>query len=209
MSKPPQAPSATPFELSGGALCLDFANTWGNHADPASDRLRGYAQLLAFARQTGLLDGESAAKLEQRSVQRPAQAAQALSQAKELRQTLFRIFSARANCKELPPEDVETLNGVLGQALSRRRLCCADDALEWTWSPADSDDFRTPLWPIVESAAALLTSDELGRVSECDASDCNWLFVDRSRSRSRRWCSMESCGNRAKVRRHYRRHRTS
>ena len=59
------------------------------------------------------------------------------------------------------------------------------------------------LWPVAHSAAELLISDDLDRVKQCaDDRGCGWLFVDTSRNRSRRWCSMESCGNRAKVQRH-------
>jgi predicted RNA-binding Zn ribbon-like protein len=63
------------------------------------------------------------------------------------------------------------------------------------------------LWPVVRDAADLLTSKELNRVGRCADERCGWLFVDTSRNRSRRWCSMESCGNRAKARRHYRKSR--
>jgi predicted RNA-binding Zn ribbon-like protein len=63
------------------------------------------------------------------------------------------------------------------------------------------------LRPIARSAAELLTSETLSRVRECGGATCTWLFLDASRNRSRRWCSMESCGNRAKARRHYRRRR--
>jgi predicted RNA-binding Zn ribbon-like protein len=58
---------------------------------------------------------------------------------------------------------------------------------------------------ILRSAAELLTAAELPQVRECAGSDCTWLFLDRSRNRSRRWCPMETCGNRAKAHRHYRR----
>ena len=43
------------FEMIGGRTCLDFANTWGDRRRPASDRLHGYADLLAFARQAAIL----------------------------------------------------------------------------------------------------------------------------------------------------------
>jgi hypothetical protein len=43
------------FDLSGGALCLDFANTWEDRERPETEKLRGYDALLAFARQTGLM----------------------------------------------------------------------------------------------------------------------------------------------------------
>ena len=60
------------------------------------------------------------------------------------------------------------------------------------------------VWPVARSAADLLTSDLLSRVRRCeDDRGCGYLFIDTSRNRSRRWCSMESCGNRAKARRHY------
>lgn len=203
-----EATAAGPFELSGGALCLDFANTWGNHADPGSDRLLSYDHLVAFARQTGLLDERTAAAISRAAVDSPERADAALSIARELRQALYRIFSARARGRDLPPSDVERVNGLLGEALSHRRLRPREDGLEWGWSEVDPDDLQFPIFPVVESAAALLTSRDLGRIRECDAGDCNWLFLDRSRSRSRRWCSMTSCGNRAKARRHYRRRKS-
>lgn len=57
------------------------------------------------------------------------------------------------------------------------------------------------------SAAELTTTDELERVKMFEGGACGWLFVDLSRNRSRRWCSMEDCGNVIKARRHYARHR--
>jgi predicted RNA-binding Zn ribbon-like protein len=63
------------------------------------------------------------------------------------------------------------------------------------------------LWPIAESAAELLTSQEVSSIRLCEAPDCDWLFLDNSRNRSRRWCDMKICGNREKARRHYRRSR--
>lgn len=50
---------------------------------------------------------------------------------------------------------------------------------------------------------------ELGGLSSqlklCHNPDCRWVFVDRSKNHSRRWCEMGTCGNRAKVRRYRRR----
>ena len=64
------------------------------------------------------------------------------------------------------------------------------------------------LGPVARSAAELLTSDRLDRLRQCESEKgCGWLFVDGSRNRSRRWCDMSDCGNRAKARRFHRRHR--
>lgn len=201
----PRAPG--PFELSGGALCLDFANTWGNHADRGSDGLLGYEHILAFARQTGSLDQGAADAMSRTAAENPEAAGAALSFALELRTAIYRVFSAGAAGEDIPIDEVERINDVLGVALSNRRLERREDGFEWGWSRVHDDDLRAPLWPVVESAAALLTSGDLDRVRECGGENCNWLFIDCSRSKSRRWCSMQSCGNRAKARRYYRRQR--
>ena len=70
---------------------------------------------------------------------------------------------------------------------------------------AGASALELPLWPALWSAAELLMAPELARVRECES--CSWLFLDTSRNHTRRWCSMEDCGNVAKARRHYaRRH---
>ena len=76
------------------------------------------------------------------------------------------------------------------------------------WGGAGSvDALERVLWPVVRSAADLLTSPERGRVRRCGGANCDWLFMDNSRNHSRRWCDMGSCGNRAKARRYYARHK--
>ncbi len=48
---------------------------------------------------------------------------------------------------------------------------------------------------------------ERDRVRRCGGANCDWLFMHNSRNHSRRWCDMGSCGNRAKARRYYARHK--
>ena len=192
------------FELSGGALCLDFANTWGDRERPEEDKLRDYPDLLAFARQTGMLTAAEAARLAGRAGREPREAAAALARAVELRETLYRIFSSAAIGRGPEAADLERLNAALPEALSHLRLEPRGTELIWTWAASD-DPLEAPLWPVVRSAAELLTSEERRRVRECGGGACTWLFLDHSRNRSRRWCSMETCGNRAKARCHYRR----
>jgi predicted RNA-binding Zn ribbon-like protein len=200
-----QARQAPPtFELSGGALCLDFANTWADRGQPDTDKLRGYPDLIAFARQAGLLTAGEAARLAGRAEQDPEAAAAALALGRSLRETLYRTLSAIAASRAPAAADLERLNAALPEALSRLRLERRGSEFVWAWATPE-DPLEAPLWPILRSAAELLTSAERQRVRECGGSTCSWLFVDRSRNRSRRWCSMETCGNRAKARRHYRR----
>jgi predicted RNA-binding Zn ribbon-like protein len=206
-TRPEGQPIVKQFKLSEGLLCLDFANTWGNHLDPGSDRLGEYPQVLGFARQAGLVDQETAVALREAAHARPEEARRALRFARELRQAIYRILSAKANRRDLPTEDLDQINANVGDALRRRRLELRDGLIRWGWVAMDGADLNAPIWPIIESAVRLFTSEDFERVRECDARDCNWLFLDRSHGRSRRWCSMKSCGNRAKARRHYQRKR--
>jgi predicted RNA-binding Zn ribbon-like protein len=192
------------FELSGGALCLDFANTWSDRGRPESDHLRAYEDLLAFARQTGLLSAGGETGLSSRAAEDPQAAEAALARSRGVRESLYAIFSALAAEQAPADSDLERLNAELPEAFSHLRLERRGDDLVWTWAARDAS-LAAPLWPVLRSAAELLTSEDRQQVRECAGTACTWLFLDRSRNRSRRWCSMESCGNRAKARRHYRR----
>jgi len=85
------------------------------------------------------------------------------------------------------------------------RLCVDSDTLGTHPEPV-GHSCRCVLVPIVLDALAI-ARDYPDRVSECKSDSCPALFLDLSRNRSRRWCSMEVCGSREKARAYYRRHR--
>ena len=195
------------FEYSGGALCLDLANTWGNRADPASDRLAGYADLLRWAKGAGLIGDRRCGELEVLARRSGERASEIFGLALELRETVFNVCAATAAGDPPPAGEINILNRLLA-SLPRQELCCGGPCCEWHWS-GEGPDLGEVLWPAIQSAADLLTSPEAARVRECAAPDCNWLFLDHSRGGRRRWCDMSSCGNRAKARRYYARHHQS
>jgi predicted RNA-binding Zn ribbon-like protein len=190
----------------GGHVALDFANTSNLADDPAVERLRAYADLVTFARRTELIGPRRAAELLELAGEQPGRAGAVLEEARALRDALQRVFTAVAAGDRPAEGDVEVLNRHLGESLRHRRLerderCCC-----WVWT-AGEEPLAQMLWPIVNGAAELLVEGELERVKSCGNDTCGWLFVDMSRNRSRRWCDMKDCGNRAKARRHYARHR--
>ncbi|RIL10843.1 MAG: hypothetical protein DCC75_03515 [Proteobacteria bacterium] len=69
------------------------------------------------------------------------------------------------------------------------------------------NDPLLPLHLILQDCEELLTSDDLSRLRICAAEECGWLFLDRSKNGTRRWCDMADCGNLDKQRRHYRKKR--
>jgi len=192
------------FELSGGALCLDFANTVGDRPRCANDLLVDCSALLAFGRQASLLGERDARRLEGVSKHRPAEAAAVFRLALEVRESLYRLFGALADGKPVPPRELTRFNEYLAAALPHLRVGREGTELQWSWS-GSRDALDRVLWPVLRSAANLLTSDKRSRVRECSSETCSWLFIDRSPGLRRRWCDMKSCGNRAKARRHYRR----
>ena len=193
--------------LLGGRLCLDFANTVDERTgEHPQEWLTSYADLVAWSEHAGIVTESEAHHLRDLGARHPTAAWAVLEQAIALREAIYRIFCATAD--ERPPEadDVATLNDALSEALSRLRVTPTADGFTWQWAP-DKDSLDRMLWPVTRSAAELLTRGELSRVQMCAGDDCGWLFFDTSKNRSRRWCSMEDCGNRAKARRHYRRQR--
>ena len=87
-------------------------------------------------------------------------------------------------------------------------LTAAGARFEWGWPDSVLGLDRVSWW-VARSAAELLTSQDLTFVRECASYDCGWLFMDATKNRSRRWCDMRVCGNRAKSRRHYERRRAA
>lgn len=195
------------LNLEAGRLCLEFANTANWHASPQPiEELTSYGELVAWAQKAGVLNPDEANALRRSAEENPGQADRTMRQAVGMREAIYRLFSAIAHGRSGAPEDIEAVNAAWQRATQELSLGRGASGFLWVWSSRFSLD--RPLWPVALSAGSLLTSDQIARVGECaDDRGCGWLFYDGSRNRSRRWCGMENCGNRAKARRHYQRTR--
>ncbi len=204
----PSLPSFT-FDLSGGDLAFDFANTVGGHRalDP-HEHLHDYPDLLAWSLQAGILSAEQAQALLEKALQRPAAALAAFDRALALREAIYRVGSAIAQRAQPDAADLETLSAEVRWAYSKARLVPADDGFSWAWA-GDESALDRVLWDVARAAADLFTRGDLRTFRECAQTDCSWLFLDSSRNQRRQWCDMRTCGNRAKARRHYLRRKAS
>jgi predicted RNA-binding Zn ribbon-like protein len=193
------------YKLIGGALALEFSNTvsWRG-TEREHDWLDRFSNYLLWGRYTGILNDVDFASLERRSEARPAEAESALQSAGELRESIYRLFSSSQAGHGLQPGDLRGLNVYLGEALHHLELGVTVSSVHWRWNDMHSN-LRSVLWPVAWSAAELLQSSDLSLVRACES--CGWLFLDRTRNHSRRWCTMEDCGNREKVRRYRTRRR--
>jgi predicted RNA-binding Zn ribbon-like protein len=182
--------------------CIEFTRTVGwEERDREDDELKGYDALVDWAKRRGLLEAADAQALRRRAAAHPRVAARVLRRAIELRALVYRILSAIGVGETPASADLKRLNELLPEAQHRLGIVRTAEGYAWDWLLEGELPLSCVLWPILRSAAELLTSDVLDRVKLCDADDCGWLFIDASRNRSRRWCDMSDCGNRAKVRR--------
>jgi predicted RNA-binding Zn ribbon-like protein len=192
--------------LIGGALCLDFVNTlYGHTGQVLHEYLFDYTDLVLWSRHAQILTDSESSKLLRKSNQMPAEAQAVFQNAITLRETLFRVFSSLAQGLSPSFADIKTLNAIRAEVLHHSQLSQIGKDFLLGWDEPDS--FERMLWPIVLSASELLTSESIHRLRECDSQSCDWLFLDSSRNHMRRWCSMDKCGNRAKMRRRYKRQR--
>ncbi|MCI0432139.1 MAG: CGNR zinc finger domain-containing protein [Gemmatimonadetes bacterium] len=192
----------------GGDLALDLVNTGSRRrTGPFRERLNSYEDLLIWAERLEVVGGERARRLRAVASSRPAEAARVLEDARALRETLYRVFSAETAGTPPAADDVAALSRAAADAASHREVRASADGYRYVWP--DSDRLDQVLWAPALAASDLLVSEDRARVKECATDDCTWLFMDMSRNRSRRWCDMSDCGNRAKARRHYARTRRS
>jgi len=197
------------LELIGGRLCLDFANTVSTRIDSLRrDYLTCYGDLLEWSRHAGILKNGEVKRFRMEAHRHPVNANRVLHAAILIRETIYRIFSAIAHQKKPSASDMALLNSALSKALHRTQILPKGQGFEWGWKDADHT-LNDMLWPIVRSAADLLTSPQIIRIRQCSRREgCDWLFMDMSKNQSRRWCSMTLCGSLDKARRYYYRNRS-
>jgi predicted RNA-binding Zn ribbon-like protein len=191
------------LNLIGGRLCLDFVNTVDAYDPLLDEKLAAYTDLAWWGLRAGAIDEAGAAPLFARAQAESAHAADVLARAVQLREAIFRIFAAARSGDSADEAQLAVLNRELSRALGWLRVRADGEEFAWGWE--EGAELDRVLWPVVRDAAELLVSGDLRRVGRCCGDNCDWMYLDTSRNRSRRWCDMQSCGNRAKARRHYHR----
>lgn len=195
--------------LGEGKLCLDFVNTvdWRNSKTRKKEMLHDFSALISWSKQNGILEDKTAQILFKKALKQPNKAKQVYEKTIELRELLYRIFSSMVTTDQAPSHDLSIFNKYLADSMGKS-CCLIPSANGFAWSfCSETDSMDLFLDPIIKSAADLLVSPHLKRVKQCADDACGWLFMDKSRNSSRRWCSMKDCGNRAKAHRHYLRKR--
>ncbi|WP_409305824.1 CGNR zinc finger domain-containing protein [Peribacillus sp. SCS-155] len=190
--------------ILGDSYCLDFANTVGWHASKQPQEwIRNYDALVEWSLYAGIITKSKYQELYDSAVLQPQQGLKIYEEAIEMRECLYRIFSAEAAKKSINLSDLSLLNKWIKRSAAFVVLNKTDNGYYRTF--AESEELDQMLWVIADSAAELLTSDIRYKIKQCEGGTCGWLFIDTSKNKSRRWCSMQDCGNREKAKKYYNR----
>jgi predicted RNA-binding Zn ribbon-like protein len=184
-------------------LCLEFVNTrFWRGSDPATETLNAPEDVLTWCEANRAHLPETVAKVAARWRAQPEEAQAALRRSVEIREAIHGAFVEVAAGRRPNAQVLAPLNQALAEAPGRTALQPSDDGLAWTL-PEMQTSVPALLASVLWSAGDLMMSGRLDRVRRCANDKCRWLFLDDSRSGTRRWCTMSSCGNRAKAHRHY------
>ncbi|MGY4986462.1 CGNR zinc finger domain-containing protein [Streptomyces nigrescens] len=174
--------SSEGFRLGNEILAFRFVATLGERrADPV-ERIGTPEQLRAWliANELGSADMPASESL--------------LRDARALREAIHRAGTAIASGGVPDPADEELLNR--WTARHRARLVLTGGRARWHLPETDSA--RAALAVVALDAVATLGGHGDGVIKRCEQRTCGGLFVDTSRGRRRRWCSMATCGNKVK-----------
>jgi predicted RNA-binding Zn ribbon-like protein len=187
--------------LVGGDLILDLANTTDRHGEQgaADDLAPGYANVVDWFEYADVLDAQQSRRLLLVAGKNPRDAAAIRRRLMALRDATYAIILAIIDQGAPETPDLDVLNEELARARAARDLVASHGGLDWDWvAPIGLDRV---LWEASLAAERLLTSDRLARLRQCDAPDCQRVFLDTSRNGSRRYCTSTGCGAVERIRR--------
>jgi predicted RNA-binding Zn ribbon-like protein len=198
----------SPAIFVGDALGLDFLNSIATPVDTPIDWIDGGDGLLNWLEQAQLAPADAIKHIRAEAL--PGELDKVADQARSLREW-FRGFVRKHKGRPLTAKslaELEPLNRLLERDDSFKRVVPGPKGGKEPLQLQTIRRWRTPealLSPIGEALAQLVCTEDFSDVKACEGPACTLLFADHTRGRTRRWCSMALCGNRAKQAAH--RHR--
>ena len=190
-----------PFFVAG-SVGLDFLNSLATPVDTPVEWLASGDDLVDWLQSARLLSGDTADALRKSAL--PGEMDAVAAQARSLREW-FRAFVLTHRGKPLKPgalDELYALNQLLARDLEFQQIVrTSEKGARLPLRVARLRRWPSPdalLLPIAEALADVACNENFADVKGCEGSACSLLFVDRTRMRSRRWCSMAVCGNRSK-----------
>jgi predicted RNA-binding Zn ribbon-like protein len=186
---------------TGGRPAVDFVNTHRERWRRGVETLVTPEDLQGWLIRAGVMDADAPAPVTRK----------VLAQARDLREAMDLLLVATIEGRPAPTDAITLVDDWLVFAGVRPQLVLAPDgsgsALLTERAAADSP--RRALGMVALDAAEMLGTAQRARIRICASETCSGRFFDRSPAGARRWCSMRTCGNEAKVRRHRARRRVA
>src|SRR5215211_1676679 len=198
------------LNLRGGRPALDLVNSVNPRAGPEEriDYLGDCEQMLRWAVHASVIPEAQRDSLVALAAASPRKAGAVWRRVIEFREALFRVFRALSRGERPPPNALAVIDKERHRADRTTVLVASDRSVDASFPAVEvvlggAAGLEAPLWPLVRSAVELLTEADPTRLRECpaQAGGCGWIMLDETRNRSRRWCDMRVCGNRAKAER--------
>ncbi len=191
------------FDLDGNNLALDFVNTVEyRNTEREIDWLTSYFDALGWAERASILTSAMMDRLWEQAENQDSSFwyEEVLSRREVLHTLFFRIIS---QVPDSAPA-IQEFNALYRSV--RRRIDAGADGFSWMFPEIEAEPVGF-LQPVVQAAADVLVTGNPERLKRCSDSECGWLYYDTSKNNSRRWCSMKTCGNRAKAGKFYQTHK--
>ncbi len=191
---------AETHRLIAGDPALDFANTLNGHGRPGGhEYLHDFRDLALWCRHAGVLSPRETRRVLGHAAAHPGEAQDLYRRSLALRESLFRLFRSLAVSGAPQPGDMNPLNAAWRESQRHAKVTRSPGGFALAWD--DSPLLERIPRAISSAAVQTLMSGKAAHIKACAGEGCDWLFIDSSRNHLRRWCSMEECGNRAKMRR--------
>lgn len=180
------------ISLDGGALCLDFINTVSDYfIDEPVNYIQSEEEWITWLVRVKLLERDVQFK----------ESSFDLRKILELREILYHIFINYITKKTISASGLKKFNKYLEWANRHINIKLDEDRIVESFQ-YDSLSANNYLIPIIKSAKDLLISDSVKYIKQCG--NCGWIYLDKSKNRTRRWCNMKACGNKIKTQKYYR-----
>lgn len=187
-----------PYHYVSVETALEFIDTTETEHGVVVDRFTSTSAAIDWLREQGLLHEPLEAEVDELRTPGPA-SDRALARIQRVREALREIVTASVEGRPATERAIDITNRVM---LNRQRfilVCGPGGALDHRHEGDAIDDVLARL---AERVARQVISPEADRLRICASGTCDWVFYDSSRTGRRRWCDMNTCGNRAKAARH-------
>ena len=194
-----------PYHYVSVETALEFVDTVETEKGLPVDRFTSTSVAIDWLREHGLLHEPIEAEVEALRLPGPA-SDRALTRIRRVREALREIVTASVEGRPAAERAIDAVNRVM---LARQRfilVCGPQGALDHRH---EGDAIEDVLARLAERVARQVISPDADRLRICASDSCDWVFYDTSRTGRRRWCDMNTCGNRAKAARHRARTRGS